>query len=424
MAYLWREVLYGAARQDIKVDVNIFCWWTGDTTRSILQRKRWGPWRTDHPHHLNEWVNPSSSSAPLPRTVIGLLLQHAQAHGTSQWLCCENHHHLIGGHCRRPLGDVNVVRWGSGHHGLAQACVFPLPSALEWTWLCPWWPHAQQADCPGSGTCWQEANDTCVSCNCAWSLDNAVQRRRGCVQISFCGKGLLRGYCGRECLWIWMEWLRLGEWSVQMVAWNNKIILRMTLPPKVSCIIFITPVRECNSALVSRLFWSLPWRWLKMLSEVIPLFPGACIMPPMSTRPCCWMAGRCAGPPGFWVPVKLKVLVPLLEPGWLEMTEMGRGFWCDSTRAASCASCSVSRQMTWAATLWWTMVLLSSPMMLIPNSYVRRTRTEHEGGKVGAERRGNLLEMRCFASAGKHRWDETTACGVKPRDWFSIFGRV
>ena len=29
--------------------------------------------------------------------------------------------------------------------------------------------------------------------------------------------------------------------------------------------------------------------------------------------------------------------MPLLEPGSLEMVEMGGGFWCDLTRAVSCA---------------------------------------------------------------------------------------
>lgn len=39
-----------------------------------------------------------------------------------------------------------------------------------------------------------------------------------------------------------------------------------------------------------------------------------------------------------------------------------------STRAARCASSSVNTHMTRAATLWWMVVLLSSPIMSIPNS--------------------------------------------------------
>ena len=38
------------------------------------------------------------------------------------------------------------------------------------------------------------------------------------------------------------------------------------------------------------------------------------------------MAGRRAGPPGSRFPAKLKVFVPLLEPGRLEMVEMEEDF--------------------------------------------------------------------------------------------------
>ena len=42
--------------------------------------------------------------------------------------------------------------------------------------------------------------------------------------------------------------------------------------------------------------------------------------------------------------------------------------WCRSAHAATWASCSEKRQTTRAATLWWMIVLLSSPTMSMPNS--------------------------------------------------------
>lgn len=119
-----------------------------------------------------------------------------------------------------------------------------------------------------------------------------------------------------------------------------------------------------------------------MWSKVRPFFPGGRILPPIPPSWLCRAGRRCGC-------AKLKLL-PLPDDevaggrteGILGGRELDDGM--ASTRAARCASSSVNTHMTRAATLWWIVVLLSSPMMSIPNSCER----------VGWVRRGK--------SKGKH----------------------
>ena len=170
----------------------------------------------------------------------------------------------------------------------------------------------------------------------------------------------------------------------------------------------IAPVRVSSSCPVCLLFCSSPCRRLRMTSNERPVLPGG-RMPPIPPRPC-WAswALRCTenggyGPaePGWPWATLFPALIPLgpawaIGP-WLPTAAAAAAAcaccmycccwcccWCwwASARAATWASCSEKTQTTRAATLWWMMVLLSSPTMSIPNSYHDISGPEHDYNEI------------------------------------------